>query len=100
MAKYFREVGFENVALTANASTNGTSIIAAPGAGLSIYLLGASTFDDIRLTETNGSGATIVTAGAGMSNFPSTIKVKENTAVWLIGAGTVGATLFYYVDNA
>ena len=100
MAKYFREVGFENVALTANSSTNGGVIIAAPGAGFSIYLLGASTFDDIRLTETNGSGATIVTAGAGMSDLPSTIKVKENTAVWLLGAGTVGVTLFYYVYNS
>jgi hypothetical protein len=55
----------------------------------------------MRLTETNGSGATIVTAGAGMSNFPATIKVKENTAIWFLGAGTsIGATLFYYIDNA
>jgi hypothetical protein len=100
MAKYFREVGFENVALTASSSINGSLIIAAPGAGLSIYLLGASTFDDIRLHETNGSGANIVNIGGGMSNFPSTIKVKENIGVWLVTTATAGVTLFYYIDNS
>jgi hypothetical protein len=99
MPRYYRENGFEGIGSIANASTNGVSIIPAPGEGLSIYLLGASTFDEIRLTETDGSGATIVTAGAGMSNFPATIKVKENTAVYLLAAGTVGVTIFYYIDR-
>jgi hypothetical protein len=98
MPQLYRYTGFENVGLTASTSTNGVLIIPAPGAGLSIYLLGVSSYDDIRLTETNGSGATIVTAGGGISNFPATIKVKENIGVWLLGAGTVGATLFYYID--
>jgi hypothetical protein len=99
MAQLYRYTGFENVGLTASTSTNGVLIISAPGAGLSIYLLGASNHDDIRLTETNGSGATIVTAGAGIADFPATIRVKENTGVWLLGAGTVGTTLFYYIDD-
>jgi hypothetical protein len=98
MPKLYKYSGFENIGLTASASTNGVLIIPAPGAGLSVHLVGASSYDDIRLLETNGSGATIVTAGGGISNFPATIKVKENTGVWLLGAGTVGATLFYYID--
>lgn len=100
MPQLYRYTGFENIGLTASSSTNGSLIIAAPGAGLSIYLLGASNYDDIRLTETNGSGETIITVGAGIANFPATIKVKENTGVWLLGAGTVGTTLFYYIDKS
>lgn len=100
MPQLYRYTGFENIGLTASSSTNGSLIIAAPGAGLSIYLLGASTFDDIRLHETNGSGEIIVIAGGGMSNFPSTIKVKENTGVWLVATGTIGVTIFYYIDKS
>jgi hypothetical protein len=100
MPQLYRYTGFENIGLTASASTNGVLIIPAPGAGLSIYLLGASTFDDIRLHETNGSGENIVNIGGGMSNFPSTIKVKENIGVWLVTTATAGVTLFYYIDKS
>jgi len=100
MPQLYRYTGFENIGLTASASTNGVLIIPAPGAGLSIYLLGASTFDDIRLHETNGSGANIVNMGGGMSDFPSTIKVRENTGVWLVASASAGVTLFYYIDEA
>jgi hypothetical protein len=96
MPKLYRYTGFENISLTASILANGV-IISAPGAGNSIHILGTSSYDDIRLTETNASGALIVISNAGISDFPSTVKVKENTAVYLIGNNT-GATVFYYID--
>jgi hypothetical protein len=96
MPKLYKSTGFENISLTASILANGV-IISAPGAGNSIHILGTSSYDDIRLTETNASGAIIVTSNSGISDFPSTVKVKENTAVYLIGNNT-GATVFYYID--
>jgi len=98
MPQLYRYTGFENVALRASILADGV-VISAPGVGNSIYILGTSSYDDIRLTETNASGALIITCNAGMSDFPATIRVRENTAVYLIGNGT-GATIFYYIDNA
>jgi hypothetical protein len=98
MPKLYRYAGFENVALRASILADGV-VISAPGVGNSIYILGTSSYDDIRLTETNASGNLIVVSNAGMSDFPATIRVKENTAIHLIGNGT-GATVFYYIDNA
>jgi hypothetical protein len=96
MPKLYKSTGFENVGLTASILADGV-IIPAPGAGLSIHILGTSSYDDIRLTETNASGALIVTSNAGIADFSGTVKVKENTAVHLIGNAT-GATVFYYID--
>ena len=96
MPKLYRYTGFENVSLTASILADGV-IIPAPGAGLSIHILGTSSYDDIRLTETNASGALIVISNAGIADFSGTVKVKENTAVYLIGNNT-GATVFYYID--
>lgn len=96
MARYYREDGFESVASIASVQTAGV-IIAAPGAGKSIYLLGGSTHADNRFSETNAGGNLIVTIGDGSADFSATIKVKENTAVYAIG--TTPATLFYYINN-
>ena len=96
MPKLYKSTGFENISLTASILANGV-IIPAPGAGNSIHILGTSSYDDIRLTETNASGELIVISNAGISDFPLTVKVKENTAVYLIGNGT-GTTVFYYID--
>ena len=98
MPKLYRYAGFESIALRASILADGV-VISAPGVGNSIYILGTSSYDDIRLAETNASGALIITCNAGMSDFPATIRVTENTAVYLIGNGT-GATIFYYIDNA
>ena len=96
MPKLYRYTGFENISLTASILADGV-IIPAPGVGNSIHILGTSSYADIRLTETNASGALIVTCSAGMADFSATVKVKENTAVHLIGNAT-GATVFYYID--
>jgi hypothetical protein len=96
MARYYREDGFESTALIANVQTSGV-IIAAPGIGKSIYLLGGSTHADQRFVETNSNGALIVTLGDGSADFSATIKVKENTAIYCIGANP--CSLFYYIDD-
>jgi hypothetical protein len=96
MARYYREDGFESTALIANVQTSGV-IIAAPEVGKSIYLLGGSTHADQRFVETNSNGALIVTLGDGSADFSATIKVKENTAIYCIGANP--CSLFYYIDD-
>ena len=96
MPKLYKSTGFEYIALRASILADGV-VISAPGIGYSIHILGTSSYDDIRLTETNASGALIVISNAGIADFPSTVKVKENTAVYLIGNST-GATVFYYID--
>jgi hypothetical protein len=97
MPALYRSSGFENISLRASALADGI-IIAAPGVGKSIHIIGTSSYDDIRLTETNASGSLIVTSNAGIADFPATVKVKENTAVHLIGSAT-GVTVFYYIDD-
>jgi len=96
MARYYRENGFEAPASVASSQTSGT-IINAPGTGYSIYLLGASCFNTQRYVETTGSGAVIVQVGSGSANFPSTIKVKQNTSVYAISSQP--SSLFYYIDK-
>jgi len=96
MARYYRQDGFESTALIANIQTSGV-IIAAPGVGKSIYLLGGSTHADQRFVETNASGNLIVILGDGSADFSATIKVKENTAIYCIGANP--CSLFYYIDD-
>ena len=96
MPRYFRDDGFETTASVASIQTAGV-IIAAPGIGKSIYLLGGSTHADQRFVETNSNGALIVTLGDGSADFSATIKVKENTAIYCIGA--TPCSLFYYIDD-
>ena len=96
MARYYREDGFESIASVAT-STGAGVIIGAPGAGKSIYLLGGSAFSTQRFQETDVSGATIIQMQSGNANFPATIKVKENTAVYAVSSQS--SSLFYYVDN-
>ena len=96
MPRYFRDDGFETTASVASVQTAGV-IINAPGVGKSIYLLGGSTHADNRFSETNAGGNLIVIIGDGSADFSATIKVKENTAVYAIGA--TPATLFYHIDN-
>ena len=96
MPRYYRDDGFESVASVAT-STGAGIIIAAPGSGLSIYLLGASAFSTQRFQETGVGGATIIQMQSGNAEFPATIKVKENTSVYAVS--TQFSSLFYYVDN-
>ena len=96
MPRYFRDDGFETTASVASVQTAGV-IINAPGVGKSIYLLGGSTHADQRFVETNAGGNLIVIIGDGSADFSATIKVKENTAIYCIGA--TPCSLFYYIDD-
>jgi hypothetical protein len=97
MPQLYRYAGFENIGSIANSPTSGT-IINSPGAGLSLYLLGASCFATQRYQETSVSGNTIVHVGSGFANFPATIKVAENTAVYAVSSQP--SSLFYYIDKS
>jgi hypothetical protein len=97
MARYYRENGFESVGLVANIQTSGT-IINAPGTGYSIYLLGASCFGTQRLQENSATGNVIINIGSGFANFPSTVKVKQNTSVYGVSSTAI-STIFYYIDK-
>jgi len=97
MPRYYREDGFEGQGLVASSQTSGT-IINAPGTGYSIYLLGASCFGTQRLQENSATGNVIINIGSGSANFPSTVKVKENTSVYGVSS-TAPSTLFYYIDK-
>jgi hypothetical protein len=96
MPRYFRDDGFESVGSVASVTGAGV-IINAPGVGKSIYLLGASCYSTQRFQETNVSGAAIVQIQSGNAEFPSAVKVKENTAVYAVSSRP--SSLFYYVDN-
>jgi hypothetical protein len=97
MPRLYRYDGFESVGSIANAATSGT-IINAPGVGFSIYLLGSTSFSTQRFQETNSTGATIIQVSTGIADFPATIQVKENTAVYSVSSQP--SSLFYYIDNA
>ena len=96
MARNFRDEGFESVGLVASVTGAGV-IINAPGAGKSIYLLGATCYSTQRFEESGAGGATIVQMYSGNAEFPSAVKVKENTSVYAVSSRP--SSLFYYVDN-
>lgn len=95
--QYFRDSGFESVALVANITGAGTGINA-PGAGNSIYLLGVNAHANTILRETDGNGAIILAVAAGNANLPGTIKVTSNTAVYSTAANNT--SIFYYIDSS
>ena len=95
MAQYFRDSGFESLALVSGVAAAGT-IISAPGAGKSIYLLGVNASGATELKETDANGARIMYVAAGNLNLPGTIKVAENTAVY---TSSPYVSVIHYVDN-
>jgi hypothetical protein len=95
MARYFREDGFEAQASLANILTAGV-ILTAPGAGKTIYLLGANAHANTTLRQNNGSGAVIMNIGGGNGDFPCSIKVDGSISIWSTAADAV--SLFYYIE--
>lgn len=95
MTQYFRDSGFEKEALVASVTGIG-EIVAAPGAGKSIYILGVNAYANTLLKETNGSGNTILTVAAGNCNLPATVRVASNTAIH----NTIGTyvSIMYYIE--
>ena len=95
MARFFREDGFEAQASVANILTSGV-LLAAPGAGKTIYLLGANSHVNTTLRQTNGSGAVIMNIGGGNAAFPCSIRVDGSIAIW--STATDAVSLFYYIE--
>ena len=95
MARFFREDGFEAQASVANILTAGT-LLAAPGAGKIIYLLGANSHANTTLRQNNGSGAVIMNISAGNSDFPCSIRVDGSIAIY--STVTDAVSLFYYIE--
>jgi hypothetical protein len=94
--QYFRDSGFENIALVATVTGAATGI-ASPGAGNSIYLLGVHAHANTLLRENDASGNIILAVAAGNANLPSTVKVASNTAVY--NTATNNTSIFYYIDS-
>lgn len=100
MAKPLFEALIEGIMIKLNINQSDRLIIPAPGAGLSICLAKVSSYNEIKLTETNSSGETIATINHEMIDTNIMIRVKENIGVWLSGKVNNQITLFYYIDNA
>ena len=100
MAKALFEALIEGIMIKLNINQSDRLIIPAPGAGLSICLAKVSSYNEIKLTETNSSGETIAIINHEMIDTNIMIRVKENTGVWLSGKVDNEITLFYYIDNA
>lgn len=96
MAKHFRDSGFESLALVSGVASAG-AIIDAPGVGKSIYLLGVNASGATELKEGDVNGKRIMYVAAGNLNLPATIKVTENTGVYV---STPHVSVIHYIDNA
>jgi hypothetical protein len=95
MARFFREDGFEAQALVANILTAGV-LLAAPGTGKTIYLLGVNAHSNTTLRQNNGSGTVIMNVGGGNGDFPCSIRVDGSIAIYSTAADAV--SLFYYIE--
>jgi len=96
MMQYFRDSGFESVALTSGTATVG-EVISSPGIGKSIYLLGVNASGATELREGNQNGNRIMYVAAGNLNLPATIKVTENTGVY---STSPYVSIIYYINNS
>lgn len=93
--EYFRDSGFEKVALVSGNASAGL-VAPVPDSNKSIYLLGVtSTGGATILREGSSSGPIIAYIAQGNFNFPSTIQVQNNTGVY---SSAGGVSVFYYID--
>lgn len=81
MPEYFRDTGFEKVAMVSGTASAGT-VIGAPQAGKSVYLLGVLSSGAAILKEGDNNGAVIMYVPAGNSDLSATIKVPNNSGVY------------------
>ena len=95
MAEYFRDSGFEKVALISGNSSAGL-VTPNPDQNKNIYLLGVTcTGSPTTLREGSATGPVIIYVAQGNFNFPSTIKVPNNSGVYSTAGGV---SAFYYVE--
>lgn len=93
--EYFRDSGFEKVALISG-NANAGLVSPTPSAGQTVYLLGiTSTGGATTLREGSATGPVIMYISQGNFNFPSTIRVPNNSGVY---SSAGGVSVFYYID--
>lgn len=95
MPEYFRDTGFEKVALVSG-NTSAGLITPQPPSDSSIYLLGVTASGTTTLREGSATGPVIMYVAQGNLNFPATIRIPNNSGVY----SSVGNTsAFYYIDT-
>ena len=94
MPEYFRDTGFEKIALVSGTATAGT-VIGAPEAGKNIYLLGILSSGAAILKEGDNNGNVIMYAPAGNSDLSATIKVPNNSGVY---SSNGNISIIHYVE--
>lgn len=94
MPEYFRDTGFEKVALISGTAFAGT-VISAPGAGKSVYLLGILSSGVTILKEGDNNGNVIMYAPAGNSDLSATIKVPNNSGVY---SSNGNVSIIHYIE--
>ena len=96
MPRYFRDDGFESIALVASATGIGV-LLSGQGSGTTTYLLGANAHINTTLRESGAAGNVILNVGAGNFNFPATIALDGSKNIYSTAADSV--SLFYYIEN-
>lgn len=94
MPEYFRDSGFEKVALISGTASAGT-VISAPKVGQSVYLLGILSSGATILKEGDNNGNIIMYAPAGNSDLSATIKVPNNSGVY---SSNGNVSIIHYVE--
>jgi len=93
--EYFRDSGFEKVALVSGNNSAGL-IAPTPPANQSVYLLGIIASGTTILREGSATGPIIMYVSQGNFNLPATIRIPNNSGVY----STVGnASAIYYIDQ-
>jgi hypothetical protein len=96
MTKYFRENGFEDVALVASKTLSGV-VLSGQGSNTITYLLGVNTHINTTLKENNNNGSIIAYVGAGNASFPATIPITGNKHIF--SSANDSTSIFYYVES-
>ena len=96
MSRYFRDDGFESIALVASATGAGV-LFSGQGSNTTTYLLGVNSHAVTTLRESGALGNIIMNIGAGNFNFPATIALDGSKNIYSTAADSV--SLFYYIEN-
>lgn len=96
MSRYFRDDGFESIALVASATGAGV-LFSGQGSNTTTYLLGVNSHAVTTLRESGALGNIIMNIGAGNFNFPATIALDGSKNIYSSAADSV--SIFYYIEN-
>ena len=94
MPEYYRDTGFEKVALVSGTASAGT-VIGAPAEGKSVYLLGILSSGAGILKQGDNNGSIIMYVPAGNSDLSATIKVPNNSGVY---SSNGNISIIHYVE--